>query len=254
MKKKIGFIGFGTIGSFVYNKLKAEGDVELAFAFASKPVADPEVARVFTNSKEEVIERCAQGVDLVVECATSAVVKELGLEVLKYTNLLLFSITAFADQAFSDAAHEVCEQYKQTCFIPHGAILGLDGIFDGRSILESVTITTTKKPANLGLTNTERQVMYEGPTRGACELFPRNVNVHAAVALAGLGFDKTKSMIVSDPDVKGNTHRIEIIANGCQFAIDVLSTPVSGVTGAYTPVSAYASVKRALWHEGIVIA
>lgn len=59
---------------------------------------------------------------------------------------------------------------------------------------------------------------------------------------------------MSDPDVAGNTHKIEIEADGCRFAIDVLSTPGSGVTGAYTPVSAASSVRRILFKKGIVIA
>lgn len=253
MKKKIGFIGFGTIGSYIYKHLAEEGNVELAFVYANRSVDDPAIAPYYTESAEEVYNRCAQGVDLVIEAATSSVIKAMGLNILQYTNLLLFSITAFADDSFHKGVKEVCAKYQHTCIVPHGAILGLDGIFDGRSILQSVNITTTKKPANLGLSNTERQVMYDGPTRGACAAFPRNVNVHAAIALAGLGFEKTHSMIVSDPNAKGNTHHIEIVANGCNFNIDVLSTPVSGVTGAYTPVSAFSSVKRALFKQGLVI-
>ena len=133
-------------------------------------------------------------------------------------------------------------------------MLGLDGIFDGRSVLESVKVTTTKRPKNLGRDDKERTVLYEGPTRGACKAYPRNVNVHAGLAMAGLGLDKTQSIIVSDPDSPGNSHKIEIEAEGCRFTIDVLSKPVSGVTGAYTPVSAAASVRRVLFKKGIVIA
>ena len=192
--------------------------------------------------------------DLVVEGAIAKVVIALAPTVLKYTDMLAFSTTAFAEEGFKEQVEALCAEYHHTFYIPHGAILGLDGIFDGRKVLKSVTITTTKKPKNLGRDDKTRTVLYEGPTRGACKAYPRNVNVHAGIAMAGLGFEKTQSRIIADPDSPGNTHKIEIDAEGCHFTIDVLSTPVSGVTGAYTPVSAASSVRRILFKTGIVIA
>jgi aspartate dehydrogenase len=124
---------------------------------------------------------------------------------------------------------------------------------DGREVMREATITTTKKPRSLGRTDRERTVIYEGPTREICNMYPRNVNVHAGLAMAGLGFDRTRSILVSDPDSPGNVHAIEIIAEGCRFKIEVISEPLAGVTGAYTPVSACASVRRVLFSKGIVI-
>jgi len=45
------------------------------------------------------------------------------------------------------------------------------------------------------------------------------VNVHASIALAGLGFGKTRSKIIADPTA-------------------------GAVTGAYTPESAYQTLRR----------
>lgn len=133
-------------------------------------------------------------------------------------------------------------------------MLGYDGIFDGRELLESVVITTTKRPANLGSNVKEKTVLFDGPTREACQKFPRNVNVHAGIAIAGLGFDKTRSRIVADPDVEGNTHLIEVQADGMRFNIEVCSVPKGLVTGAYTPVSAFNALKRIVSDEpGLVI-
>jgi len=99
----------------------------------------------------------------------------------------------------------------------------------------------------------KQTVLYEGATREACKLYPRNVNVHAGIAIAGLGFDKTQSKIISDPDALGNTHVIAIKARGCTFNIEIVSDPVSGVTGAYTPVSAYSAVRKVLFKPSLVI-
>ena len=250
--KKIGLIGFGTIGRHLYEDLK--NDAELAFVYARKRPEDADAARVWISTPEQLEAKCREGVDLVTECAVTKTVLTLAPIVLKYTDMLAFSITAFAEEGFQEQVGALCAEYHHTFYVPHGAILGLDGIFAGRRVLKSVTITTTKKPENLGRKDQARTVLYDGPTRGACRAYPRNVNVHAAVALAGLGFDRTRSRIVADPAALGNTHRIEIDAEGCHFAIDVLSTPVSGVTGAYTPISAASSVRRVLFRDGIVIA
>jgi aspartate dehydrogenase len=250
--KRVGILGFGTIGRYLYEQLSAEG-VAFAFVYDKQPIADDRIADIFTNSAEELEKRCATGVDLVVETATAEAVVELAAIVLKHTDMAVFSSTAFADPAFQSQAEQLCRTYGHKLYIPHGAVLGFDGIVDGRAVLEEVTITTAKRPQNLGRTDTSRVVLFDGPTREACKMYPRNVNVHAGTALAGLGLDRTRSRIVSDPDSPGNKHTIEIKASGCEFRIEVLSRPGSGVTGAYTPISACSSVRRILSQEGIVI-
>ena len=96
------------------------------------------------------------------------------------------------------------------------------------------------------LPNQDRTVVYEGSTREACRQFPRNVNVHATLALAGLGFDQTLSRIIADPVVTTNSHLIEAYGDGVNFKIQVASTAGEGVTGAFTPISAYGSLERVL--------
>lgn len=250
--KKVGLIGFGTIGKYIYEHLK--GEAEFAFIYDVVAPADEAAKKIYISKPEELEARCAEGVDLVVECALAKVTIAMAPIVLKHTDFLAFSTTAFAEEGFKEEVEELCAKYGHTFYIPHGAILGLDGVFDGQSVLESVKITTIKRPKNLGRDDKVRTVLYEGPTRGACKAYPRNVNVHAGIAMAGLGLDNTQSVIIADPDSPGNTHKIEIEAKGCRFTIDVLSKPVSGVTGAYTPVSACSSVRRILFKKGIVIA
>jgi aspartate dehydrogenase len=77
--------------------------------------------------------------------------------------------------------------------------------------IEGAQITTRKPPAGLGLdpaSLTEPRVIYEGSAREACRRFPQNVNVSAALSLAGIGFDRTRVRIVADPGVSRNVHEI----------------------------------------------
>lgn len=251
MKKTVGLIGFGAIGSFIYEKL-SQDNVEFAFVYDVSSVQDARIATVFTQDRQIVLER-SQTVDLVIEAAVTAVVHDLALDILQHTNMLILSVTALADDVFREQVQNICQQSGHTLYIPHGAVLGIDGIFDGRAALQQVRMTTTKPPASLGgAGGQEATVLYEGPTREACKLFPRNVNVHACVAFAGIGFDNTYSKIIADPKARGNTHRIEVEADGYDFSIEITSKPVSTVTGAST-LAVYSSIKRILFPQGITV-
>jgi len=64
-----------------------------------------------------------------------------------------------AIQSFTTrSAIELCRAHNTHIYIPHGAILGLDGIYDARPILRNVTIETIKNPNSLGRDDTERKL------------------------------------------------------------------------------------------------
>lgn len=238
---RIGLMGYGKIGRALAEEILAQPGAELNVI--QDPLYQGEApAPVVPKFSPD----CLETLDLVVECATADVLKAGIEDILTHCDLMLFSVTAFSDPDFQQKVETLCVQYGRRVYLPHGAILGLDGLFDGRSLIRSVSIETTKSPASLGRTDTERTVLYEGPTRQACQLYPRNVNVHAAVALAGLGFEKTVSRIVADPAVHTNTHVITVEGECIRFSITVSSAASGGVTGAYTPVSARGSLRRVL--------
>jgi len=239
--KSIGFLGCGKIGRVVLEHAREMG-CEIAFVQDPFLNKDAETFPVITEPDPALYAKA----DLVVECSTSAALKASFDQLIANCDMLIFSLTAFSDAEFADHAMAAAKASGHHIYFPHGAILGLDGIFDGRSIITAASIETTKSPKSLGLDLTERTVVYEGSTRGACGAFPRNVNVHAAVALAGIGFDKTQSRIVADPAVTTNAHIISIEGEGINFTIQVSSFTTGGVTGIYTPLSACGSIDRLL--------
>jgi aspartate dehydrogenase len=247
MKHRIGIIGLGVIGGYLCRKIEEEGQVEVAFLYD----ADPNKTRGFACQRvlRSAEELAGYRADLVVEVAHPEAVRHLGPAVLRSADLLPFSLTAFSDDAFRKSMEELAHAMGHAIYIPHGAILGLDGIADGRSVLESVRITTVKHPKSLGVSPegiTIPTTLYDGPTRFACDRFPRNVNVHAAIALAGLGFDRTQSTIVADPGTSLMAHMIEVTGKGLRWDIKIESRSVGAVTGAYTPESVLNTVKRLL--------
>lgn len=244
--KKIGFIGYGTIGKQIVKQAQKDGNYNIEFILIGGENEKDEENLPYVK---ELTPDLFNKVDLVVEAAHSDVIAKYGEQILQCTNLLAFSTTAFSNEELCQTLIHNCETYGTKIYIPHGAILGLDGLFDGRSIIHSVTITTTKSPKSLGRHDSERTVVYEGSTREICKLYPRNVNVHAAIAMAGIGFDKTKSILVSDPAVSTNTHIISVKGQGIEFELKVTSISLGGVTGAYTPISAFGSLNRASNNE-----
>lgn len=244
--KRVGFLGCGKIGGAMLSDLLAEGKHAISFVQDPFYKGEADVYPVVTGQDESLL----KDTDLVIETATADVLKANVDGILKYADLLIFSVTAFSDESFYNHVKDLINQYGRNVYLPHGAILGVDGIADGKKVIQKVTIETTKNPKSLGRTDEVRTVVYEGITREACKVYPRNVNVHATVALAGLGFDRTYSRIISDPAVNTNAHKIIVEGEGIHFEIQVSSLAGGGVTGKYTPYSAVSSMHKILDTDG----
>jgi len=251
-KKRIGIIGFGKIGSYLYEGLKTIGEVKIKWIYD----ADVKILREVPESlgKPSWDETLAKQVDLVVEAANFKAVEEFAPKVLKEADMAIMSTTALADKIFLKDLRSISQKNSNRLFIPHGAILGLDGIQDGKGSLESVKIVTTKPPQNLDYSFTEewsqedvekKTVLYEGPTYKLCQVFPRNVNVHASIALAGLGFMDTHSKLIADPETDKAQHRVEAKGPGLTLRVQKADY-IEGVTGTYTLESSFNSLKRIL--------
>lgn len=114
------------------------------------------------------------------------------------------SVGAFSDKEYLAELQHLSTLNSTRILIPSGAIAGLDSIRSVRKYLDSLTITTTKHPKSLAgapffkgsrirVNDIKSEtVLFEGNASTAIELFPANVNVAVAVALAGVGLEKLK--------------------------------------------------------------
>lgn len=237
-------IGFGLIGQYLYKRAEADNNIEV------KIIIDPHTQKppwlpqnLFCKNLSELSE---YDLDLVVEAANASAAIDMLPHIPQKASLFIVSSSSLANHNFYDALRERGEVNNSPIYIPHGAILGTDGIVAGRSLIESICITTRKAPKNLNLSENEIKdavVVFNGSTREACLKFPANVNSHATIALAGLGFDKTQSIIIADPSVTTMSHEIEISGRGIHWHFKVESKAKGLVTGAYTPESIYQSLK-----------
>lgn len=142
--------------------------------------------------------------------------------------------------------------------VPTGALLGLDAVraaAEGR--IESITIETRKPPAGLMgapyLVKHGIDVMditmplrvFAGNARDAALGFPANVNVAAALALAGIGPMRTRVEIWADPGLTRNVHIINVESEAARFSMRIENVPSDDNprTGKITPLSVLACLR-----------
>jgi len=142
--------------------------------------------------------------------------------------------------------------------IGRGALVGLDAVTaaaEGK--IRSVRLTTRKPPASLagapyleqhgvsleGITEPRR--VFAGSAREAATGFPANMNVAAALALAGIGPERTTVEIWADPGVSRNCHTIDVDADSAHFTMAIQNIPSENAkTGRITALSVLAALKK----------
>jgi aspartate dehydrogenase len=92
---------------------------------------------------------------------------------------------------------------------------------------------------------TEALLVFEGTAREAARGFPANVNVAAALSLAGIGADRTQIAIWADPAVTRNVHRIDVEADSARFTLQIENVPSENPrTGRITALSVVALLRK----------
>ena len=267
---RIGLIGYGYIGRYIYEQIVTRPELGLQIGFVHNRSAEA-VAELPTDIVlEDVGDFAGCGVDLIVELAHPDVTRLHGESFLQETDYMPLSLTAFADAELDDRLRNTAAKSGTRIFVPHGAVIGLDALEEGRETWEEVTIRMDKPVRSLDLSNdpdhdagdiTTRTTLCEGPAREICPRYPRNVNSHAAVAqgiitakggmtshaavaLAGIGFDRTHCVLVADPDLEASI--IELTAKGGGVEVQIRrENPMQGVSGVMTLMSSLASIGRA---------
>jgi aspartate dehydrogenase len=142
--------------------------------------------------------------------------------------------------------------------VPTGALLGLDAVrAAAEGEIRTARLITRKPPAGLAgapylaergisLAGLDRPLkVFDGSAREGARGFPANVNVAAALALAGIGPDRTRLEIWADPTLERNTHRIEVEADSARLVMTIENVPSleNPRTGQITPMSVIACLR-----------
>jgi aspartate dehydrogenase len=237
----IGLIGCGTIGAALAEAV-ARGEAGPAAIAGLYDFEPGRASSLAAKLKGAVAHATVEGllgderVEIVVEAASQAAAVAHARSVLAARrSLLLMSSGALIDSALFDELARLTRERGVSLTVPSGAVGGLDAIRAVRNELREVRLTSTKPPAALrgapGFAAWESNeisqatVVYEGPARDAVRLFPANVNVAAAVSLAGMGPDRTVARVVADPDAPGNVHEVSASGDFGQFTLRFVNRP-----------------------------
>ncbi len=255
---RVGIAGLGAVGLPVAKFIdQTDLPLVLSAVSASTPAsAEAKLSGIQTKpvicSVTEMVEHC----DLILECLPPALFRDLAEPVLKAGKILVpLSVTQLL--VHWDLI-EIAEQFGGRIIVPTGALLGLDAVrAAAQGGLNSVTMVTRKPPGGLAKAPfvieqgidlsdlKEPMKLYEGSVRDAAQKFPANVNVSVALALAGLGPDKTEYQIWADPAVTRNTHSIRLESDEVSLDMTIENVPTveNPATGKLTPLSAIAAIR-----------
>ena len=237
----IGIIGYGAIGRDLYQAIAAgqAGAAQCPAVLVRQARQGGEAP--LTTSPNEFF---SNPLDTVIECAGHQAVRKLGERALSQADLLITSVGALTDDALLRTLRNTARTFGHKIILPSAGIGALD-MLSAAAVggLDKVSITVRKNieawygtPAeqlvDLGALQ-QAMTVYEGPVREGAKLYPGNVNISAAVALAGIGLDKTQLRIIADPAIQ--THIIEVEAAGefgrFKFIEDVLPSEENPKTG-----------------------
>lgn len=193
---------------------------------------------------------------IVVEAAPAAALESIVVPALEQARIVVVaSVGALLARPHLLAR---ARETGASIIVPSGALAGLDAI---RAVasgdVESVTLETRKPPGALAgaphLTQsridlsaiTSPTCVFRGSAREAAAGFPANANVAAALALAGIGPERTRVEIWADPTLQRNRHTVHVVAQSAtlMFCIESVPSPANPRTSLLAAQSVLACLR-----------
>lgn len=257
-ESRIAIAGLGAIGRAVARRLN-EGIPGLRLACAA--ARDEEKARAWLAEQRidcpvVPVEEFPKRADIAIECAPAAMLERICRPMLEAgKQVVVLSCGALLPRP---DLIELAKTRGGRILVPTGALLGLDAVAAAaEGTIYSVRMTTRKPPNGLagapylvkngisveGLN--EAKLVFSGTAREAAAGFPANVNVAAALSLAGIGPDRTMIDIWADPRVERNCHSIEVDSDSARFTLSIENVPSENPrTGKNVALSVIAALRK----------
>jgi aspartate dehydrogenase len=254
----IGLIGNGAIANYVRAGLAKRG--HKISAVLVRPERVGEHPDTYVGSVQDL----PGDIDMMIDCAGHSALAAYGPAILSGgtnsggTDLITVSLGALADETVYESLLSAARQGGVKLHLASGAIGALDCLQAARiGQLTQVTYVGRKPPIgwkgspaesklDLDALTDGEQTHFQGTARAAALAYPKNANVAAAVALAGVGFDATQVQLIADATITENIH--EITASGdfgrFHFRINGLSLPDNPRSSALAAMSVLAKLDQ----------
>jgi aspartate dehydrogenase len=258
MQQRVAIAGLGPIGIRLAQAL--DGGID-GFELSAVAVGDPakprpELDRLSRKPQILPIEALEAAADIVIECAPASLLRSIVQPfVMRGKTAVVLSAGALLDNwNLIDAARANGGQIV----VPTGALIGLDAVTAAaEGVIHSVRLVTRKPVKGLlgapyvteqGLdleSLREPRKIFEGTARAAAKGFPANLNVGAALSLAGIGPERTTIEIWADPTLDRNIHKIEVEADSASLSMSIVNVPSENPkTGRITALSVIACLRK----------
>jgi aspartate dehydrogenase len=236
---RVGLAGLGAVGLDVARRL-IDGDVP-GLTLTAVAVRDADKARRALPQVGDMIAlrtatALADDCDVVVECLPPALFREVAIAAIDKGRL--FMPLSVAQLLQNGDLIERAKDKGARILVPSGALIGFDAVrAAAEGTIHSVDMVTRKPPAGLdgapyliahGISVNDLKKalkVFDGSAREGALGFPTNVNVAAALSLAGIGPDRTHLEIWADPAVTRNIHTITVEADTTRFTMTIESVP-----------------------------
>ena len=195
--------------------------------------------------------------DLVIETASQEMAFPVAQKALRLNKQVL--ILSVGGLLAAKGLTSLLEKTQGRLWIPSGALAGIDGVLAAAAgMLRQVTLTTRKPVRGLEGAPYLREkgirldaikgptLIFEGNALEAIRAFPKNVNVAATLALAGVGAERTRVRVFASPTYRENQHEVTAEGDFGTLRAEVRNRPsaVNPKTSELAILSAVATLRK----------
>jgi aspartate dehydrogenase len=258
----ISIVGCGAIGTGVLELLHGDAGVRVQ-TIVTRPGSVDAVRAIAARwaPQAQVVTGLDEATDLarpdlLLECAGHSAITAHVLPALERgIPCLIASVGALSIDSLLFSLEQSSQRGHTQVQLLSGAVGGIDALAAAKiGGLDTVVYTGRKPPSAWKGTPaqqlcdldtlTEACCIFDGNAQQAAQRYPKNANVAATLALAGLGLERTRVQLFADPGVRDNVHHV--LARGAfgEFELTMRGKPLAAnpKTSALTVYSAVRGV------------
>ena len=263
----IAVIGCGAIGASVLELLHGDASVRVSTLLVGEAKAAQAQAVLDRFAPDARIAHTLAGLtsDLLVECAGHSAIEQHVLPALtRGIPCVVVSIGALGEPGMAQQVEDAARAGGTQVQLLAGAIGGIDALAAARiGGLDEVVYTGTKPAKAWKGTPAEAlcdldalttpKLIFDGSAQEAARLYPKNANVAATLAFAGIGLQRTRVQLFADPAARENVHHVQARGAFGEFELTMRGKPLAAnpKTSALTVYSVVRAIRNRALHLAI---